>query len=70
MIHVQPNADITRPITQRYNSEHNCCMWHTLVKQKLAADAPCPALTGEPWVVYFELYGDNVLRYIWIWLHL
>ena len=25
----------------------------------LTADATCPALTGEPWDVYFELHGYN-----------
>ena len=44
-------------------------IWQTLVQYELKADAPCPALMGEPWDIYFELYGDNVLRYIEIWLY-
>ena len=53
----------------RYNTD-NCtqvvtlCIqqlqWHALDRYELTAGAPCPALTGEPWDIYYELNGDNV----------
>ena len=41
-------------------------MQMTLVKYELTAGAPCPALTGEPWDVYVELYEDIAPRFIGI----
>ena len=43
---IEPNADITWP---RYYIKHNNRNRHALAIYELIADAPCPALTGEPW---------------------
>ena len=51
------------------NIKYNICKRHALVKYELIADVPCPALTGEPWDVYFELQGYKLPRYIGIWLY-
>ena len=40
-----------------------------MAKFELTADAPCPALTGAPWDVCFELHGHKVPRYIGIWVY-
>ena len=49
--------------------EHNHCILHILDKYELTVDTPCPALTGAPWDVYFELCGDKVQHYVGIWLY-
>ena len=52
---------------QKYSDiEHENSKWHTMTKYELTVDAPCPALTGALWDVYFELHGHKVPRYIGI----
>ena len=56
-MYIQSTTDITRLITSIYYSHiaiANDIHWSIY---ELTADAPCPALTGEPWDVYFELHG-------------
>ena len=60
---------ITVKYIKRYWLENNHCKWQTLSKNELTAVAPCSALTGTPWDVYFELYGHKLPSYIGIWLY-